>query len=115
MIKKMFFILLQLVLSGVVFSQTTAGITTLQQRTNEFANCLYSLLPPISMLLVIAAAVTYAAGQLASAETRARATGWATAMIVGALFGFVLVALFPSIINALYGQSITLSPSCTLF
>ncbi|MEM4361377.1 MAG: hypothetical protein QXV83_04550, partial [Candidatus Anstonellaceae archaeon] len=46
--------------------------------------------------------VTYAAGQLASAEMRARATGWATAMIVGALFGFVLVSLFPPILYTLY-------------
>ncbi|MCM8831429.1 MAG: hypothetical protein NC918_04495 [Candidatus Omnitrophica bacterium] len=67
-----------------------------------FCRSIYCLLPPISMLLVIAAALTFAGGQLASAETRARATSWATAMVVGALFGFVLVAIFPPLIDQLY-------------
>ncbi|MEM4137803.1 MAG: hypothetical protein QXH71_04200 [Candidatus Anstonellaceae archaeon] len=79
-----------------------AAFDNLLSSIQTLCTSIYCLIPPISMLLVIAAAVTYAAGQLASAEMRARATGWATAMIVGALFGFVLVALFPPILYTLY-------------
>ncbi|MEM3362544.1 MAG: hypothetical protein QXV83_03790 [Candidatus Anstonellaceae archaeon] len=82
-----------------------AALPDLSTQIKSFCADIYSLLPPISMLLVIAAAVTYAAGQLASAEMRARATGWATAMIVGALFGFVLVSLIPPIISTLYNAN----------
>jgi len=61
----------------------------------------YNLLPPVAMLLVIAGAVTYAAGQFAGAEMRARATGWATAMLVGALFAFVIVLLLGGFLKTL--------------
>ncbi|MEM4137461.1 MAG: hypothetical protein QXV64_00120 [Candidatus Anstonellaceae archaeon] len=81
----------------------------LQGAIVSFCSVLCSLLPPISVLLVVAGAITFAAGQLASAETRARATGWATAMIVGALFAFILVSLLPLVIKAFYGDSATCS------
>ena len=61
----------------------------------------YDLLPPVAMLLVIAGAVTYAAGQFAGAEMRARATGWATAMLVGAIFAFVIVLLLGGFLKTL--------------
>ncbi|MFN3910337.1 MAG: hypothetical protein ACK4J0_03860 [Candidatus Anstonellaceae archaeon] len=88
--------------SFFVVLNAAVDLSTLTDKMKEFCGNIYSLLPPISMLLVVAAAVTFAAGQLASAETRARATSWATAMIVGALFGFVLVTLIPALILALY-------------
>ena len=73
----------------------------------------YNLLPPVAMLLVIAGAVTYAAGQFAGAEMRARATGWATAMLVGALFAFVIVLLLGGFLKTLMNQAgITTTFTC---
>ena len=102
--------ILVLVLSlflGIIFAQTTTtspGLLQLQDAMKTICGQVYNLLPPVAMLLVIAGAVTYAAGQFAGAEMRARATGWATAMIIGALFAFVIVLLLPSVVMALNNQ-----------
>jgi len=53
---------------------------------------LEGLLPIIVIILIIFAAVIFAAGQVLGAETRSRANVWATAMLIGALIG-ILVAL----------------------
>jgi hypothetical protein len=101
--------ILVLVLSlflGIIFAQgqTSPGLIQLQDAMKTICGQVYNLLPPVAMLLVIAGAVTYAAGQFAGAEMRARATGWATAMIIGALFAFVIVLLLPSVVMALNNQ-----------
>jgi hypothetical protein len=89
-------------LINLTFGETQSGrLTSVLKCTCGTA---YGLLPPISMLLVLAAAVTFAAGQIFGAETRARATGWATAMIVGAVLGFILAAILPYLVLALAGK-----------
>ncbi|MFN3910274.1 MAG: hypothetical protein ACK4J0_03540, partial [Candidatus Anstonellaceae archaeon] len=47
--------------NSIAYATTTPTMTTLNSSIYNFAGCIYSLLPPISMLLVIAAAVTFAA------------------------------------------------------
>ncbi|MFN3910338.1 MAG: hypothetical protein ACK4J0_03865 [Candidatus Anstonellaceae archaeon] len=110
MVKKNFF-LYEIFLFFILFLAYVSAGSLADLRNSMLFLCqnIYCLLPPISMLLVIAAAVTFAAGQLASAETRARATGWATAMIVGALFGFILSELLPMLITLFYGDKATCS------
>lgn len=96
--------ILFLIFVAVSFAQSGQGTTQLITALDNICRDIYSLLPPIAMLLVVAGAVVYAAGQFASAEMRARATGWATAMVIGALFAFVLVLLLPPIILALWAS-----------
>ncbi|MBI5222842.1 hypothetical protein HY990_00305, partial [Candidatus Micrarchaeota archaeon] len=45
----------------------------------------------------------YAVGQVMGAETRARATVWATAMLLGALIAGVIYVLVPPILQAVVG------------
>ncbi len=52
-----------------------------------------------AMLLVVLAAAVYAIGQILGAETRARASVWATAMITGALIGIVIYLIVPALLN----------------
>jgi len=54
------------------------------------------------MLLVVLAAIVYAVGQMLGAETRARASVWATAMFVGALIGALIYIIMPYILTALF-------------
>ncbi len=61
---------------------------------------LLSLLPPIGMVVVVLAAVIYAAGQIGGAEFRASATKWATALIVGAVLSLVIILLIPNVLGA---------------
>ncbi|MFN7991397.1 MAG: hypothetical protein U0R44_04545 [Candidatus Micrarchaeia archaeon] len=55
------------------------------------------------MLMIILAGMIYALGQILGAETRARATVWATAMLTGAVIGVIIYILTPIIVNALVG------------
>jgi hypothetical protein len=57
------------------------------------------------MVLIVLAGVTYAIGQILGAETRARATVWATAMLTGAIIGAIIYIVAPTIINALLSNS----------
>lgn len=65
-----------------------------------------SLMGAIVFALIIMAAIVYAAGQVLGAETRARASVWATAMIVGAVIGIIIFVLLPSILEVMLGQSV---------
>ena len=53
------------------------------------------------MLLIVLAAITYAVGQMMGAETRARASVWATAMFVGSLIGALIYIIMPFILSIL--------------
>jgi hypothetical protein len=80
-------------LSGI--SQLCSGIT--------------GVLPVVSMLMIVFAAVVYAAGQIMGAETRARANVWATTCLTGALLGVLIVSVAPALLTQLYGPSISCS------
>ena len=94
-------------MAGMAFLSTphaaTALSATAKLRTAfESIYCsLLSLLPPIGMVVVVLAAVIYAAGQIGGAEFRASATKWATALIVGAVLSLVIILLIPSILGAI--------------
>ena len=65
------------------------------------------------MIMILLAGATYAIGQVLGAETRARASVWATAMLTGALIGALIYVLTPFIVNALLaGQSVQASGFC---
>lgn len=100
---KLFSILLS---AQAIYSQSSGGFTSVRDAVLQMYADLTDVLPVISMLLVISAGVTYTAGQLTGAETRARANTWATAMLVGAIIGIVIVTVAPPILSILYGEDI---------
>ena len=55
------------------------------------------------VLMIILAAVIYAVGQVMGAETRARATVWATSMMIGAIIGALIYIITPYVVNTLIG------------
>ena len=73
---------------------------------------LMQVLPVVSMLMIIGAGVVYAAGQMMGAETRARANTWATAMLLGAVIGILIVVVAPDVLGILYGES--MKDACNL-
>ncbi|MCX8197897.1 MAG: hypothetical protein N3F07_01740 [Candidatus Micrarchaeota archaeon] len=70
---------------------------------------LTSLLPVVSMLMVVLGSVVYAAGQMMGAETRARANVWATAALTGAIIALLISTVTPPVLSAMYGKTV----SCT--
>ncbi len=102
------FAITALLLAGVGFagdaSQIASGICCLYSTVNI-------ILGAVIFVLIVLAAVVYAAGQVMGAETRARASVWATSMIVGAVIGIIIYVLVPVIIGAMLGQTWT-SDTC---
>jgi len=93
------------------FAETT-GIQGLQTIFMGLACDIKSLLIPIGFLLVVAAAVIYAGGQIGSAEMRGKSQGWATWALVGAIISFVIAMLGPSLITAMYSESTVIIDTC---
>ena len=56
------------------------------------------------ILMIILAGSIYAVGQIMGAETRARASVWATAMITGAVIGALIYILVPWILGIILGS-----------
>jgi len=65
----------------------------------KFYKFLEGLLPIVVIILIIFAAVIFAAGQVMGAETRSRANVWATAMLIGALIGILVALIGPWIMT----------------
>ena len=65
-----------------------------------------------TLLMVILAGFTYAIGQVLGAETRARASVWATAMLTGAIIGALIYVITPVILATLFGNAGTFSSNC---
>lgn len=64
------------------------------------------------MLLIILAGTIYAVGQILGAETRARASVWATAMLTGAIIGIIIYIITPVIVSALLTGNGNVVVSC---
>ena len=90
--------------AGIAFCNDPKGFLAVGKAVDDMCIQLTGVLPVASMLMVIGAGVVYAAGQMMGAETRARANTWATAMLVGALIGILIVVVAPSILKILYPQ-----------
>jgi hypothetical protein len=73
-------------LSGIAFAQgMLSGL-------NSLCATIKSIVPVVALLMFIMAGGIYAIGQIMGAETRARASVWATAMLVGGIIGLVIAA-----------------------
>jgi hypothetical protein len=101
------FIIVVLLVAFGLADATCASCGTAMMRVykavNNFCFDLKNLLPVAAMLMVVAAGVTYAAGQLMGAETRARANVWATAMLVGSFIALLIYAIAPFVLQGIYG------------
>ncbi|MEW6529071.1 MAG: hypothetical protein AB1391_04225 [Candidatus Micrarchaeota archaeon] len=87
-------------LMSVMFAQSSS--TPLEDMLKDLCLQIKAIVPIMAFLMIVAAGVVYAGGQLLGAETRARASVWATAMFMGAIIGIVIVAIVPGLLEILY-------------
>ena len=78
----------------------------------ELYTMVNQLLAVVVFVLIVVAAIIYAAGQVMGAETRARASVWATSMIVGAVIGIVIYLLVPIILDTMLGADMNVQQAC---
>ena len=88
---------------GLGFAGTSA--TQIATGICELYNTVQIVLGAVIFVLIVVAAIVYAAGQIMGAETRARASVWATSMIVGAVIGIIIYVLVPAILGAMLGRA----------
>ncbi len=94
-VRRYFFILIAL--TSILFAQDIG-----QNFRNAFGGLCYaslSILGVGAILLIVLAAIVYAIGQMLGAETRARATVWATAMFTGAIIAAIIFLVVPYLIS----------------
>ncbi|MBN2478508.1 hypothetical protein JXB01_04430 [Candidatus Micrarchaeota archaeon] len=73
----------------------------------EIINLVRNTMAAVLLVLIILAAVVYAAGQVLGAETRARANVWATSMVVGSTMAAFIYIITPVFIGTLLSGQIT--------
>ncbi|MEW6034969.1 MAG: hypothetical protein AB1529_00010 [Candidatus Micrarchaeota archaeon] len=73
------------------------------QKIVQLRNLAASVLVALTLVLVIVAGAVYAAGMMAGAETRARASAWSSGLISGAIFTSVLYVLIGQLFPAAGG------------
>ena len=91
----------------VMSNATTSNVdTTIRASICEIVKLVKNIMGAVMLILIVMAAIIYAAGQVLGAETRARANVWATSMFVGAIVGGLIYILLPVFLNEMLGQDI---------
>jgi hypothetical protein len=94
------FVLLAVVAVGMAFATGNAPWDMLYALYQiKYLFC--TVLPLVMMVAFMLAALVYAAGQMASADQRARFHGWATSLIIGAVTAGVIYMIGPWLIGVL--------------
>lgn len=88
------------------------GTEYLEQALNQLCCDLQNLIPVSAMLLIIAAGVIYSIGQMMGAETRARATVWATSCLTGAVIGIIISQVAPCVLGTIAGTGCLTCQNC---
>ncbi len=110
---KLVALLLMLMFVGMHFGGAGAptGPTNLTTVMSSLCSTAKSIMLIGMFMMILLAAFTYAVGQIMGAETRARATVWATAMFTGALFAGLIYAITPWALKLITG--IDVSSQCS--
>ena len=104
-----------LLLSSVVFADAGGGDSggggapEVVAALTELKNILCGVLGSLIMVLIVLAAIAYAAGHILGAETGARAKVWGQNILIGAGIALVIYIVAPIILGALYADVGTLS------
>ncbi|HLC69009.1 MAG TPA: hypothetical protein VJH24_04155 [Candidatus Bilamarchaeaceae archaeon] len=101
--------LLSIVFSSLIFAGEPTAISS---ALSQLCAQVKSFLGVAMMLMILLAAVIYAAGQIMGAETRARASVWATAMFTGAIFAAVIFLIVPWVIGLVVGGDVSDQIAC---
>ncbi len=105
-----YLLICMLTISSIALAQSgISGASTITSAMSSLCQTAKQFLFVGAMLLVMLAAAVYAVGQILGAETRARASVWATAMLTGAVIGILIYALVPGIIGIMMGSGQTIA------
>lgn len=78
----------------------------------QIKDIIKTILPTVALIMLLLAGLVYAAGQAFGAEMKAKAQGWAMALLVGAIIGLLLAVLAPSLVDIFAGAGVGLGTRC---
>ena len=105
------YVLLTILVMNLLTVSYAQASSAIRSALTELCQASQTFLAAAIMIMILLAGATYAIGQVLGAETRARASVWATAMMTGALIGALIYLITPVLINALIGGgSLSLDP-----
>jgi hypothetical protein len=88
-----------------------ASGTQLDTALNSVRDFFCTIIPALMLVAFLLAAIIYAAGQMTSADQRARFHGWATSLLIGGITCGVIYVLAPWIISTVFGMT---AVACTV-
>jgi len=94
-----------ILLTFISLAWASTGAGGIGLALNDLCTTIVGFLGVAMLLLIVLAAVIYAVGQMLGAETRARATVWATAMFTGAIIAAVIYMVTPYLIGFIISGS----------
>ncbi|MDD2655758.1 MAG: hypothetical protein PHQ80_03770 [Candidatus ainarchaeum sp.] len=98
---------------GIIAAQSDfSNGNSIKEGICMLADTARAIMASVIFALIIMAAVVYAAGQVFGAETRSRATVWATAMLIGAVIGILIYVLVPQILDTFAGVQVDVQGAC---
>jgi len=111
--RKFTFVFILLFLSLV---NATTPTDKLKNALNQLCVGVQQLVPIAAMLMILLGSVIYSVGQMMGAETRARATVWATSCLTGAIIGIIIATVSPSLLGIIVnnGTPLSCSPTTTI-
>ena len=83
------------------------GEKGLKPATGLLCSLFTSILPIVVVIGIVLSGITFAAGQVMGAETRARANVWATNLLIGSLIAGVITVLAPSFVENMTGFTLS--------
>ena len=102
-----------LVLVNLLTLISAAGeSTTIKSAMCSIVRLVRSVMGAVMMVLILLAAIIYAAGQVMGAETRARANVWATSMFVGAIVGALIYLVVPLFLSFFIPNTTDITTIC---
>jgi hypothetical protein len=91
--------MIAIVLLGMGFAFAQTQPTQIGTALDDIRIFFCAIMPALMLVAFLLAAIVYAAGQMASADQRARFHGWATSLLIGGITCGVIVVLAPFIIG----------------
>jgi len=100
------YLVVLIVLANLMSISFADGETNIKEALCQLCTVATTFLAGSVVVLIILAAAIYGIGQIMGAETRARASVWATAMLTGAVIAIIIYVLTPLILSKLVPSGI---------
>jgi len=107
-----YFVLL-VVMANMISVSFAGGAENIRSALSELCSYATLFLSAAIIIMILLAGAIYAIGQIMGAETRARASVWATAMLTGAVIAAIIYLITPYILVRLLAGTtdVSINPS----